>query len=193
MAKPKNLKKTEEVENAVASLFAHRGYHATSMRDIARELGMNQSSLYYYFKSKEGILFKLMNDAMDAALQTLEAICVSTLSPEEKLNKILGFHTWYYAGEQEREILLLNEMNSLSEDSRHILIRKQKRYVKLIKTILEDLAEEHKMKEIHPTVAAFAFFGMVHYTVKWYHKDGRIGLEELAKLFVEIFTRGILK
>jgi hypothetical protein len=63
----------------------------------------------------------------------------------------------------------------------------------LIKSILKEVAEEGKMREIDPGVATFAFFGMVHYTIKWYRKDGPISLGELARLFVEIFTKGILR
>jgi AcrR family transcriptional regulator len=192
MSRPRNLKKMEEVELVIARLFASRGYHSTSMRDIARELVMNQSSLYYYVDSKEDILFKIMNDAMDKALGTLEKICISKIPPERKLKEVLGFYTRYYAGDQERETLLVNEIKSLGEDYRSVLIEKQRRYVHLIRSILEDLAKTGRMKQIHPTVATFAFFGMVHYTIKWYRRDGSIGIDGLAESFVEIFTGGIL-
>ena len=70
---------------------------------------------------------------------------------------------------------------------------KQRRYVQLIKSILEELAAQGKIKQIDPAIATFAFFGMVHYTIKWYHKDGPVSLEQLANAFVEIFTKGVLK
>ena len=193
MPRPKNSQKIQKIYEVIARLFAYRGYHSTSMREIAHELGMNKSSLYHYFTSKEDILFKLMNDAMDDALATLEEICVTDISPEEKLNKVLGFYTQYYAGDQERLILLVNEMNSLSDESRSSLIEKQRHYVQLIQSILKKLADHGKMKQIDPAIATFAFFGMVHYTVKWYHKDGPVPLDELAQMFVEIFNKGILR
>ena len=192
MPRPRNLQKTEEIYQVIARLFAYRGYHSTSMREIARELGMNQSSLYHYFASKQDILFTLMNDAMDDVLAILEEISSTDLLPEDRLNRVLSFYTQYYAGDQERLILLINEMNSLNEEYRSILVRKQRRYVQLIKSILEELAAQGKIKQIDPAVATFAFFGMVHYTIKWYHKDGPVSLEQLANSFVEIFTKGIL-
>jgi AcrR family transcriptional regulator len=163
------------------------------MREIARELGMNQSSLYHYVTSKEDVLFRLMNDAMDDVLEKLEEICASDLEAEDKLKKVLHSYIRSYAGDQERLILLVNEMHSLTETSRLILLEKQRKYVQLIKSILKELVDEEKMKEIDPSVATFAFFGMVHYTIKWYHKDGPITVGELAHLFVELFTKGILK
>ena len=193
MSKPKSLQKRENIQSVVAHLFAQNGYHSTSMRAIARELGMNQSSLYHYFKSKENILFKLMNDAVDDALATLNEICAADLSPQDKLNEVLGFYTRYYAGDQDRLIILINEINSLSESNRRILVNKQRQYVNLLRSIINELAGDPKIKEVDPTVATFAFFGMVHYTVKWYRKEGAIELDELANSFSEILTRGILR
>jgi AcrR family transcriptional regulator len=182
-----------EIYQVIARLFAYRGYHSTSMREIARELGMNQSSLYYYFASKQDILFTLMNDAMDDVLAILEEISTTDLLPEDRLNRVLSFYAQYYTGDQERLILLINEMNSLNEEYRSILVGKQRRYVQLIKSILEELAAQDKIKQIDPAIATFAFFGMVHYTIKWYHKDGPVSLEQLANAFVEIFTKGVLR
>jgi len=192
MPRPRNLQKTEEIYRVIARLFAYRGYHSTSMREIARELGMNQSSLYHYFTSKQDILFTLMNDAIDDVLAILQEISSTDLLPEDRLNRVLGFYTQYYAGDQDRLILLINEMNSLNEEYRSILVGKQRQYVQLIKSILEELAAQGKIKQIDPVIAAFAFFGMVHYTIKWYHKDGPVSLDQLANAFVEIFTKGVL-
>jgi AcrR family transcriptional regulator len=192
MPKSKSLEKSKEINRVIARLFAFKGYHSTSMREIAAELGMNQSSLYHYFKSKEDILFKLMNDAIDDVLAILKEICAADLPAEEKLKKVLGFYTSYYAGDQERLILLVNEMNSLDKRHRLILVDKQRQYVHLIKSILKELTGQHKLKKIHPSVAVFAFFGMVHYTIKWYHKNGSVSLDDLADEFVQIFTKGIL-
>ena len=193
MPRSKNLEKREEIYQIIARLFAHEGYHSTSVRDIARELGMNQSSLYHYFHGKEDMLFKLMNDAMDGALATIEEICAAAISPEDKLTRVLGYYTRYFAGNQDREILLVNEMTSLNGEYHRILIEKQSRYVHLIRSILDELAEQGKMKSMDTTIAVFAFFGMVHYTIKWYHKDGPFNLDELANSFLKIFTRGILE
>jgi len=192
MARSKSLEKENEIHRVVARLFAYRGYHHTSMREIARELGMNQSSLYHYFTSKEDILFRLMDNAMDEVLGELEEIYAKDLSAEDKLKKVLHSYIRSYAGDQDRLILLVNEMNSLTESSRFILVDKQRQYVRLIKSILKGMFEQEKMREIDPAVSTFAFFGMVHYTIKWYHKDGPITVDELARLFVEIFTKGIL-
>lgn len=192
MARPKKPEKARKIKKIVARLFAEKGYHATSMREVGRYAGLNQSSLYNYFKSKEDILFHIMNDAMDEALATIEEICEMSLAPEDKLNRVLDFYARYYAGDKENLTLLVNEMQALEDAHHRILLEKQRRYVALIRSILEALCDSKRMKNIHPTIATFAFFGMVHYTIKWYSKDGAISPEALAECFVEIFTKGIL-
>ena len=193
MHQAKKNRKIKEIHQTIAHLFAHKGYHATSMRAIAQELNMQPSSLYHYFNGKEEMLFTLMNNAMDEALETLKTVCETDSPPEQKLRDMLDFYTRFFAGDQDREILLVNEIDSLTEDYRNILISKQRSYIHLLRSIFEQLKGHDLMKDIDPTVATFAFFGMVHYTIKWYRKDGPVSISDLSNTFVEIFTRGVLK
>ncbi len=192
MPRPTPRERENQIKQTIARLFAQKGYHATSMREAARELGMTPSSLYNYFKSKEDLLFALMNEAVDEALDVLEGICNGPAPAEEKLHQVLDFYTRYYTGDQDKLTLLVNEIQSLGARRYRILRDKERRYVRLIRIIFEELGAEGKMKPMDHTVAAFSFFGMVHYTIKWYHKDGPIPPDALARLFIEIFTRGIL-
>lgn len=193
MPDSKYLKKSEEIQEVISRLFAEKGFHATSMRDIARELNMNKSSLYYYVDSKEGILFKLINDALDASLEIVKEICEREISPEEKLDEVLRFYIRHYGKRKEALKLLVNEVDSLQEEYRSVLIDKQKRFVKLLESIFEELIAEGKMTEIPPAIATFAFFGMAHYTIRWYDKEGPVSVDELAKMFLKIFMRGVLE
>ena len=193
MNQNKTNQKIKEIHRAIAHLFAHKGFHGTSMRAIAQELEMQPASLYHYFKSKEEMLFVLMNESMDEAMERLKEVCDTDSPPEQKLKDMLGFYARFFAGDQEREILLVNEIDSLGEAYRKILIDKQRRYIQLIRSVFQELADVGLLKEIDPTVATFAFFGMVHYTIRWYDEDGPVDVSTLSDNFVEIFTRGILK
>lgn len=193
MSRPRSSEKLQEIERVSARLFAYNGYHRTTMRDIAGALQMNQASLYHYFPGKEDILFKLMNDAMDDAMAVLEEICAEKRPPEEKLRAVLQFYTRHYAGDQERLILLVNEGSALPEAKRQVLVEKERRYVQLFKGLFQELADRNQMKALPPSIATFAFFGMVHYTIKWYRKDGPMAPDRLAQSFAEILMRGVLR
>jgi len=192
MPGPRSREKIREIQMVVAPLFAYKGYHSTSMRQIARELGMNQASLYHYFKSKEEILFELMNDAVDNALSTLKEICAGEFLPKDKLTRMLHFYTLYYAGAPERLILLVNEQHSLTPEHRRVLVEKQREYVNIFKDVFRELKGHRLVKDIPDSIAIFAFLGMVHYTITWYSREGPVDLEGLADIFSEIFTKGVL-
>ena len=193
MAKLRKSERSEEIERVIAYLFARKGYHSTTMRDIARELGMHQSSLYHYFKSKEAVLFKIMNDCMETGLKGLDEIYGADYPLDEKLKNIFSFYIQHFAQERERHILLDTEMNSLNKRHRRILIDKQRRYTEIIRSIIIDLINEKKVKNIHPTIATFAFFGMFNYTSKWYRSEGTIRPAKLADMLIEIITEGLFK
>lgn len=193
MPQQKNLQRNEEIHGVMSRLFAKKGYHATTMREIARELDMKPSSLYNYFESKEEALFNLLNDAMDVALELVKDICREEISAEEKLHRIISFYTHHYSVKREGLVLLIEHVRNLAEERQRIIIDKERRFANMVASILGDLDMEGRMKAIPPKIAVFAFFGMVHYTVKWYHAEGPVGPAELAKYFVEIFTNGILR
>lgn len=101
-----------------------------------------------------------MNDAMDDALATLEEICAADISPEDKLDKVLDFHTilWWSSGATPP----FSQRNEFSEQTLPTHTgRKAEALPNLLRSILNELVADHRLKEIHPTVATFAFFGMV--------------------------------
>lgn len=191
MSRKKNIERARYIEGVIAGLFAKKGYKAVSMREIARILNVRPSTLYHYFRSKEDILFRLMETAMEESLNGLRRLRESDTKPKEKLIQMLEFYASYYLEHSDRLTLLVNEIPSLSSEMREKLIEKEKEFVNLFRSLLEQLIEEREVIGIHPTSAIFSFFGMIHYTVKWYNPEGPISPEMLSKEIVRIFTKGI--
>ena len=193
MSTTRYKKKSKEFHEAISKLFARNGYHATSIRDIAAELGINKSTLYHYIGSKEEALFNTINSGMEYAVDTLGKIAAKDILAEERLEEILSFYVRSFCSDPERILLLANDFKHLEKTHQVIVIEKQKQVLKFFKSTLNELASEKKLKDINPAVAIFAFIGMAHHTVDWFKMDGEVGLDELAANFVEIFTKGILK
>lgn len=191
MSRKKNIERAKYIEGVIAGLFAKKGYKAVSMREIARTLEVRPSTLYHYFKSKEDILFKLMETAMEESLRGLRSLREADMNPKEKLIRMLEFYASYYLEHSDRLTLLVNEISSLGSDLKKRLIDKEKEFVNLFRSLLEQLYQEGKVKGVHPTSAIFSFFGMIHYTVKWYNPEGPIPPETLSREIVKIFTKGI--
>src|SRR5919198_230553 len=83
----------DQVRAAALRLFRDKGYHATSMRDIAAEVGINKGSLYSYIRSKEDLLIPFFERAMGLLLAEMEAISANaSLTPTERLKRALKAH-----------------------------------------------------------------------------------------------------
>lgn len=192
MTLSKGEKRQRQIYDTAARLFAQRGYSRTSIRDLSEALGLQKSSLYHYFESKEDLLFRLLDQFMTDALQNIEELCALALPPQEKLAAFMRFYTSFYAGDRDRLSLLVNELDCLGGEMRAAMVAKQRRYVAAIQGILSEMQRAGLMREIPLPVAVFAFFGMVHYTPKWYQGGGAVNPEELGRLFEIIFCHGIL-
>lgn len=189
----KGERRERQIFDTAARLFAQRGYSRTSIRDLSEELGLQKSSLYHYFESKEDLLYRLLKEFIDPALEHLEDICSQPLPPQEKLAAFMRLYTSFYAGDRDRLVLLVNELDCLGPEARRAIVAKERRYVAAIKGILEEMSQAGLMRDIPLPVAVFAFFGMVHYTPKWYHKEGPVSPDRLGDYFQDIFCCGVLK
>ena len=187
----KFIHKQEQLFDTAAALFAEKGYHGTSINDLARAMGLQKGSLYHYFKSKEELLFRLLDEYITAALNEIEKICALEDPPSEKLRQFMLFYSGFYAGDSDRLVLLINDIDKLGEPYRFQVIEKERRYYRALTGIFSQLQTAGIMKPMPPAVAAYAFFGMVHYTCKWFKQDGAVTAEALGEMFLEIFTKGV--
>ena len=184
----------ERILKAATELFASRGFDGTSVRNIAEKAGLSVPGMFHYFSSKELILFEIMTLFMDNAYKKIMEIYDVDIGPVKKLSEICKFYVEQYAGHKDQLTILISERKSLAPEHRKICIKKERDYVKALKSIIRELAERKLLKPIDHSILAFIFFGMVHWTYRWYDPKAKrgIGPNRLGKIFSEVFLRGIL-
>jgi AcrR family transcriptional regulator len=187
------MTKKDKILEASTRLFAAKGFEKTSVRKIAEEVGLSVPGMFHYIPSKEEILNEIMIGFMDEGYKRLMEIYNSAIGPVEKLETVCKFYVEYYAGHKDQLTILISEGKSLSQKHRQAFIKKQRIYVEALKKLFSDLATDGLLKPIHPSVAAFIFFGMVHWTYSWYSPQGKMGPDELGDIFSDVFLRGVLK
>jgi AcrR family transcriptional regulator len=179
---------------AATDLFASKGFDGTSVRSIAEKSGISVPGMFYYFPSKEMILYEIMTTCMDNAYRKILEIYGSDTDPVEKLSEVCKFYVEQYAGQKNELTILISEMKSLDSRHRQICIEKERDYVRALKSLFKDLDEQKRLKPINHSILTFIFFGMVHWTYQWYNPKAKkgIGPGELGRIFSEIFLSGIL-
>ena len=187
------MTKKDKILEASTRLFAAKGFEKTSVRKIAEEVGLSVPGMFHYIPSKEEILNEIMIGFMDEGYKRLMEIYNSAIGPVEKLETVCKFYVEYYAGHKDQLTILISEGKSLSQKHRQAFIKKQRIYVEALKKLFSDLALDGLLKSIDPSVAAFIFFGMVHWTYSWYSPQDKMGPDELGDIFSDVFLRGVLK
>ena len=183
--------KKKEICTVAAKLFSQKGFENISTRDISKAAGLSDAGIYYYFKTKENLLFQILYDILNPGLELVREIDRSNQSFEEKLTSFMKFYTRYYSPEIEKLKLLVEEPKKVKNTHRRKINKIEREYLDILVRILDGLKREGKMTDMDSTVCAFAFFAMVHWVYRWYNPKGTISPEDLSEIFNRIINYGI--
>jgi TetR/AcrR family transcriptional regulator, cholesterol catabolism regulator len=186
----KELKRSN-IRDIAVKVFAKNGFERTTIRGIAEEGNISAASIYYYFDSKEELLYQILEETMETGLELIKEIEGKKSNQKEQLIEILKMHTMT-AINFDKMKLLVHEQDCLTPDHRDALKLKQKEYMSQIMKVFVFLKESNQMRDLDPKVCAFAFFGMVSWAYRWFNStDGDLSTQQLADHFTKIFTQGI--
>lgn len=130
----------EKILKTARELFANRGYHATSVKDISTEAGVNKSLLFYYFNSKKNLYDEIFIDLMTKFQREVESYVDLQSGIEERFSALIRFYIDYFASNRQmmkiiiREVLSLGPGMPLSIDEMLSFVRKP-----LLKVIQEGI------------------------------------------------------
>jgi AcrR family transcriptional regulator len=182
--------KLDSILRSAALVFAEKGYHQASIRDIARASRVSLSGLYYYFQSKEELLFLIQDHALSALLAGLERLLVETADPLEKLRLLIDNHLRFFVQNMAEMKVLSHEAESLTGEFR-TNVNAQKR--RLTAIAMEILREVEPRTDLDHRVSAFALFGMMNWVYTWYRPDRDVGVDRLVDDITRVFLGGFLR
>lgn len=183
----------EEILAAAARMFREKGYHGTSVRDIAESVGLLKGSLYHYIRSKEELLARLFEGALEGTVRELEIIASREDSASERLRDMVKAYVASVTENLDAVALYLREWRSLpaSELAR---VRARRR---AMRTIFEDVIKDGvRAKEFAASdakLSALAILGMCNWIYEWYRPRGRLRPEQLADELAERAVRSVIR
>ena len=168
---------------AAARLFRERGFHATTARAIAEIVGMLSGSLFHHFRSKEQMLFEVMNDAAIGLCERAETAVAAAADPRARLNALVRVQLECLVGEDSRDYyaVLINEWRHLDSGARRKLKAHRIQYSAIWQAVLEDCARLGLLRA-DAQVTQFALHGAINWATTWFKPSGRLSLEEYATL-----------
>ncbi len=171
-----------------AAVFAEKGYHRASIRDISRATGVSLSGLYYYFKSKEDLLFQIQAHCFGTVLERSRENLGGVDDPRRRLRLFVETHLRFFVDNMDEMKVLSHEADSLTGEYRRKVNAQKRRYTDICGGIIEAL--EPGDDRIDPRVATFALFGMMNWIYNWYRPGRDVPVEELAEDMSRLFLGG---
>jgi AcrR family transcriptional regulator len=179
--------KLARILKASAAVFANRGYHQASMRDVSRASGVSLSGLYYYVRGKEELLFRIQEHCFRSILESLDDVLADEPDPAKRLRLLIGNHLGFFLGNMKEMKVLSHEAEVLEGEYRSIVNALKRRYVDRAAGIV---AELRPRSGEDPRLATFALFGMMNWIYNWYRPDRDPPADVLAGRMFGLFVAG---
>jgi AcrR family transcriptional regulator len=184
----------EEILSAASRLFSEKGYKATSLKEIADQVGLHKTSLFHYFRNKEEILTGVMDQSLRDHISTLRNVLHDPhLSGEEKFNLALENQVSVTCRYKDHINVYLSEMKSLSPENRKKYNKTRKEYETYFEKIIEAVQADREsdlLEGLDPKIVKLGILGMCNWIIKWYHANGALTPQEIFQIFHSIIARG---
>ena len=184
------VERKEQIFEAGARLFAEKGYERTSLQEVADVLGVTKPALYYYYQSKEELLFEITSFVMDRLVADLREISTGNKTPLEKVRELVRRYIEFFAAHPHDLTVMSTQLDSLGPEHRETAHARQREYLHVVKDIVRELLAEHPGNRLDETSVAFAILGGMNWIFKWYDPAGRIDPDQLAADFIQFFSYG---
>ncbi len=179
---------------SAASVFAEKGFHGASTKDIAERMGIKQGSLYYYFKSKEEALGEVCLFGIEDYVERMQSIASSDQPFEAKLLATITSHLTSYRERNEALKVHNNERLYLPEDKRAKLKELGSRYRQQLETIFEEGARTGALRDtINCHFAAQAVISMCNGWGNFIVRDPNLDLFDLTQKCTDLVLNGFVE
>lgn len=171
-------------------VFYEKGYEGASMRDLARSSGMSLSGLYYYFESKEKLLYLIQKDTFSTIVDNLRERLDEVSDPEQRIRIFILNHLEYFLTNQKAMKVLSHEAEVLKNGFETEIASLKRTYYRMCVGLLDDFKAAEKL-DFSTRMAVLSLFGMMNWIYTWYNPRVDADAEHLARQMSDIFLRGV--
>src|ERR1700757_1175832 len=134
-------RRLSEILAHATEVFDERGYEGASMRDLSRATGMSLAGLYYYFESKEKLLYMVQKHTFETVLERLEDMLNGITDPEERLRILIRNHLEYFLANQKGMRVLSHEDQALKNGYGEEIMLIKRRYYQITRDMVQTVAD----------------------------------------------------
>lgn len=181
-----------EIIHAAAQIFRQKGYHGTSMQDIADAVALKKASLYHHVSGKQDILVSILDQALDLLIEDLQAVLDQDRPAEEKIRRAMRAYIHRLTQDPDLAAVLLMEHRSLEDDLRAVHIARRDRFEHLWRSMIDQGVKEGSFRSLDRSLVTFALLGVLNWMITWYRPNGRLRAETIADQFADLVLDGLV-
>jgi AcrR family transcriptional regulator len=179
-----------EIVTHATEVFCQKGYEGASMRDLSRASGMSLAGLYYYFESKERLLFLIQKHTFTTIVERLKARLEAVTDPEERIRIFIFNHLEYFLANQAAMKVLSHEAEALKNDFASEVAAIKREYYRICVGLLDDLKRDRGL-QFSTRIAVLSLFGMMNWIYTWYNPRIDADAAAIAEEMNAVFMRGV--
>jgi AcrR family transcriptional regulator len=183
--------KRSAILRSAAKIFNQRGYHRTSVADVAEALGVSKPFLYYYLRNKEDILFECSRIATEELHAVLDAVRRAEAPGFERLEMLFRGYARVMTTDFGICLIRNSVPGALPSESWEKLRAGRRRLNKEVERLVALGIADGSIRSCDPKLLSFALFGAFNWIAFWFREDRPLRPEAVADYFMDIFARGV--
>ncbi len=182
--------KSLQILAAAAKIFNERGYHGTSVADVAEALGVSKPFLYYYLKNKDDILFECSRIATEQLHSMLDDVRKADVTGWQRLEQVFQGYARVMTTDFGICLIRNTAPGSLPTNSREKLWVGRRRLNREVEQIIAHGIADGSIRRCDPIALSFAIFGAFNWITYWYRENGPLSPDDISTRFLDIFAQG---
>ena len=185
-------RRRRQILDEAARLFDERGYHTTSMEDIAEAVGIRKPTLYHYFRSKVEILDTVYQETIGELIARQEQRATISMTPEQRVLETMADVLETIDARHGHVRVFFEHHRELPEDRHEEIMARRERYHQELVAIIQTGIDDGTFRpELDPQLAALLIFGACNWAYQWYRPGGPLRARDLAYAFWDMLVRGM--
>lgn len=181
----------ERILTAAARCFNEKGYSGTSLKDVARHLGLTDAALYYYVRSKEELVYRCYLRAAELGSEALTRAVTDGATGLEQARLYLQYHVEIMVGER-GPVAIMSEVPSLKPEHRDHILAVSRQHSSAFEDILTRGIDDGSIADCDVRMTGNAIMGAINWIPKWFHGGSDVA-GDLVSAFPDILTRGLAR
>ncbi|MBI4963651.1 MAG: SDR family oxidoreductase [Desulfomonile tiedjei] len=187
-------KRREQILLAAIKLFAKKGFHKTTLRNLAEETGLSQGNIYDYVGSKEDIFFLIHQFSASSAMEAMKQVVEQAAEPLEKLRRMIRAEFNTMDKLADAIMLIYQEGHILKKPLLRSLLKKERAHLEAFESIIDQCVKTKVLRECNARVVANLIKSMVDaWVLKRWDLRGHASALDVEKTILDLLFRGLLK